>query len=134
MILDRTRAERKDRLDAGTLHAFALSDYADALRQEEPYITNGKNGLTLVKTPGLRVVLEVMRRGAELPEHRAPGPITLQVLEGEVRFTAGEEVYRIREGEALALPAGRPHAVEAVCDSAFLLTIAPQERKGEGSG
>jgi quercetin dioxygenase-like cupin family protein len=77
------------------------------------------------------VVLEVLQRGAELPEHCAPGSMTIQVLEGEIRFCAGDEVFRIRDGEALALPAGRTHSVEAVQDTAFLLTIAPDVRKGE---
>src|SRR5215217_2068069 len=101
MILERTREEREERLDAGTLHAFALADYTEALRDEASYTANGRNGVTLVKTPGLRVVLQVMRQGAELAEHRAPGPIAVQVLEGEMRFCAGEEVFRLGAGEAL---------------------------------
>lgn len=129
MVLKRTRAERVDRLDNGTLHVFGLQSFVSALREEPEYASNGRNGLSLVKMPGLRVVLEVLRSGAELAEHRAPGPITVQLLEGEVRFRAGEEVFRIRQGEILALPAGRPHAVEAVRDAAFLITIAPQQRK-----
>jgi quercetin dioxygenase-like cupin family protein len=134
MILERTRVEPEDQLDAGTLHAFALADYAAALREEAPYAANGRNGVTLVKSGGLRVLLEVLRRGAEVPEHRAPGPITIQVLEGEVRLCAGDEVFRIRDGEALALPTGRPHSVEAVQDSAFLLTLAPEPRREAGLG
>jgi quercetin dioxygenase-like cupin family protein len=129
MILERTRAEREERLDSGILHAFALTDYTSALRDEAVYAASGRNGVTLVKTPGLRVVLQVLGRGEELAEHRAPGPITIQVLEGEVRFCAGEEVCRLSEGQALALPAGRPHSVEAVRDAAFLLTIAPVPSK-----
>jgi quercetin dioxygenase-like cupin family protein len=131
-MLERTRTERKERLDTGLLHVFALPQYAGALREETAYARTGRNGLTLAKSDELRVVLEVLRAGAELAEHRAPGPITVQVLEGEIRFHTGEETFRVREGELLALPAGRPHSVEAVRDSAFLLTIAPEERKGDG--
>lgn len=133
MKLERTREERTERLDTGLLHAFALAQYASALREEPEYAANGRNGVTLVKTLGLRVVLEVLRSGAELAEHRAPGSITVQVLEGEVRFHTGEETFRIREGEMLALPASRPHAVEAVRDTAFLLTIAPPVPKEAAS-
>jgi quercetin dioxygenase-like cupin family protein len=125
MLLERTRAERHERLDAGTLHVFALERYVRELREEAAYSKHGRNGLTLVKTPALRVVLEVLRGGAELAEHRAPGPITVQVLEGEVRFHTGEDTFRIRVGEMLALPEGRPHAVEAVRDCSLLISIAP---------
>ena len=128
MILERTRTERQERLDEGTLHVFSLNEYARKLCEERAYAANGRDGVTLVKSPALRVVLEVLRAGAELAEHRAPGPITVQVLEGEIRFTAGEETFRVRTGEALALPAGRPHAVEAVRDSTLLITLAPAGR------
>lgn len=124
MLLERTHEERSDRLDAGLLHVFSLASYASALRSEPVYARTGRDGVTLVETAGLRVVLEVLRGGAELAEHRAPGPITLQVLEGEVRFHTGDETFRVRAGEVLGLPGGRPHALEAVRDSAFLLTIA----------
>jgi quercetin dioxygenase-like cupin family protein len=117
--------QRNERQDAGTLHVFAHTEYAQTLREEPEYEANGRNGTTLVKTPALRVVLEVLRRGAELGEHRAPGPITVQVLQGEIRFHTGEDTFRVREGELLALPAERPHAVEAMRDSALLITIAP---------
>jgi quercetin dioxygenase-like cupin family protein len=133
MRLERTRAERKERLDEGTLHVFALEQYARDLRGEPAYPTSGRNGITLVKSPALRVVLEVLRAGAELAEHRAPGPITVQVLEGEIRFSTGEDTFRVRAGELLALPPGRPHSVEAVRDSVLLLTIAPESQKEETS-
>jgi quercetin dioxygenase-like cupin family protein len=127
MILERTRTERKERLDAGLLHVFALKQYADALREEPEYDRNGRNGISLVKAKDLRVVLEVLRAGADVAEHRAPGTITVQVLEGEIRFQTGQDTFRVRQGEMLALPAGRLHSVEAVRDSAFLITIAPLE-------
>jgi quercetin dioxygenase-like cupin family protein len=129
MVLDRMREERKERLDEETLHVFSLEDYARDLRAEPAYTANGRNGVTLAKSPALRVLLEVLRAGAELAEHRAPGPITVQVLEGEIRFLVGNDTFRVRAGEALALPAGRPHSVEAVRDSALLITLAPVAQK-----
>jgi quercetin dioxygenase-like cupin family protein len=125
MLQERTREAREERLEAGTLHVYALNEYAGLLREEAEYLTNGRNGITLVKTRELRVVLEALRSGSELAEHRAPGPITVQVLEGALRFHTGQDTFRVRQGELLALPAGRPHAVEAVQDSVFLITITP---------
>jgi quercetin dioxygenase-like cupin family protein len=124
MVLERTRAARAERLEIDTLQVCALKEYARALREESVYAANGRNGITLVKTPCLRVVLEVLQGGAALDEHQAPGPITVHVLEGAIRFHVSDEVFRVREGEMLALPAGQPHSVEAVCDTAFLITIA----------
>jgi len=129
MTLERTRAERAVRLAGDTFRVFPLTSYLRALREEPAYAANGRNGITLVKTARLRVLLEVLRAGTRLAEHRAPGPITVQVLEGAIRCHTEEEVFRVREAEILALPAGQPHSVEAVGDAAFLLTITVEEGK-----
>jgi len=127
MFLERTREERQARLNESRLHVFDLKPLTDALWTEpETGEKSGRSGVTLVKTPDLRVVLEVLERGASLAEHRAPGPITVQVLEGEIRFAAGEEIVYLRAGELVALPDTQLHSVEAVRDSSLLLTIAPK--------
>jgi quercetin dioxygenase-like cupin family protein len=126
MELERTREEREARLRPGGFHVFELTASAFGLREERDYEQNGRNGLTLVKNRDLRVLLEVLRQGERLSEHQAPGPITVHVLEGEVKFETGGEVVYLRRGEILSLPSRQRHAVEAVHDAAFLLTIAPE--------
>ena len=105
------------------MHTFSLRTLIRELRTEPEYLNYGRCGMTLVKNGDLRVLIEVLRPGGGLPPHRAPGPITFQVLEGEIRFTAGDQVAHLRAGEFLTLPAGEHH-VEAITESAFLLTIA----------
>ncbi|HTE18063.1 MAG TPA: cupin domain-containing protein [Armatimonadota bacterium] len=124
----RSRDEREARLHDDGAHVFPLTSTIATLRGEEAYGKSGRSGITLVKNPDLRVVLQVLRQGAELAPHAAPGPITVQVLEGELRFSAAGEDVSLRPGELLALPHGT-HSVEAVTDSAFLLTIAPANRE-----
>lgn len=53
------------------------------------------------------------------------GPITVQVIEGRIRFSAESQTVTLTEGHMLSLQAGLPHAVEASEESAFLLTVAP---------
>jgi quercetin dioxygenase-like cupin family protein len=128
MTLEHTREQREARLSAEEVHLFDLKSALQTLRGEAEYAANGRNGTTLVKNAEVRVVLEALREGAGLAEHRAPGPITVQAVEGEIQFRVGETVHTLRPGQLLALPAGRPHAVHAAQDSAFLLTIAPAAR------
>ena len=128
MPLEHSRQEREERFAPGGIHVLELEAVARELRQEPEYQKNGRNGTTLVKTPRLRQVLEVLRAGARLEEHTAPGPITLQLLHGELRFEAGAEAVPLRAGRLLALAAESPHLVEALQDSTFLLTIEMEER------
>jgi len=81
---------------------------------------------TLIKTPLVEVIRMVLPAGKVLSEHKAPGEIIVQCLEGDVTFTTMGEPKKLRAGDMLYLAAGEPHALEAVESSSFLLTIVAQ--------
>jgi quercetin dioxygenase-like cupin family protein len=117
-----------DRPLAAPLLLFRLPEEVSRLKGE-PDWTGGKRTITLTKQGGLRVVLIALRAGATLDEHLAAGALTVQVLEGSVRFAAGGETRSLVPGELLALEPGLRHDVQAVDESVFLLTLAqPVER------
>ena len=78
---------------------------------------------TLIKTPNVEVIRMVLPAGKVLSEHKAPGEIIVQCLEGDITFTTMGEPKRLRAGDMLYLAAGEPHELVAVEDSSFLLTI-----------
>ena len=80
--------------------------------------------ITLRKGGGMDVVLLVMKAGDRLEEHAAPGPLSLSVREGRIRFVAGEEVVEAESDTLLTCDAGVRHAVVALGDAVCLLTIA----------
>jgi len=88
-----------------------------------PHVPSGRRSETLIKTPRLRVVLITMRAGAELHEHVAPGTITVQPIRGRFVFTAGDDEREIVAGTLISVEGGVRHAVRALEDGAFLLTI-----------
>ncbi len=103
--------------------SFALESEAEQLRNAEPYHRNGRNAKTLLKQPEARVVLTVMRAGVRLQHHKAAGRITIQVMSGTVRLKAEHTTVDASAGELLALDRAVPHDVEALADSAFLLSV-----------
>lgn len=78
---------------------------------------------TLLKTSQMEVVRLVMTAGKEIPEHKAPGEITVHCLEGKVAFTALGQTHELTAGQMLYLESGDPHSVRCIEDAAFLLTI-----------
>ena len=107
----------------GPLQSFNLNEEIARLHQEEAWQQGQRNAITLRKGQGLNVVLLVMRSGDRLEEHSAPGPISLSVREGRVRFTAGEVTEEAGSETVLTCDAGVRYTVEALSDSVCLLTI-----------
>ena len=79
-----------DRPLHGPLQIFDLDREIERLRGEREWQEGQRNAITLRKGGGMNVVLMVMKGGDRLEEHAAPGPITLSVREGRVRFTTVE--------------------------------------------
>jgi quercetin dioxygenase-like cupin family protein len=59
-----------------------------------------------------------------MKEHHTDGTISAQVLQGQIRFTAQGKAHDLPAGSLITLGASIPHEVEAIKDSAFLLTIS----------
>ncbi len=85
----------------------------------------------LVKTPGLEVTRLVVHAHQEIPTHRAPGPMTVQCLEGRVNILSGGSEQELAVGQMIYLTAGELHALQAIEDSSLLLTIAAAPRPAE---
>lgn len=78
---------------------------------------------TLLKTESFEVVRLVMTAGKEIAEHKAPGEITVQCLEGRISFTTEGRTEELSAGQMLYLAAGTPHSVRCIQDTSILLTI-----------
>ena len=114
---------RSDRPVPAPLLHVALAEQLERLRQEPAWRAKGHNAITLTKGPGLRLVLMLFGAGAKLAEHRAAGPLTFHVLTGAVAFRSGDQTETLRSGELVALDAAIAHEVEALEESACLLTL-----------
>lgn len=86
---------------------------------------SGRSAETLVKYDEFRIVLVRMRQGSYMSHHRAEGPISIQAIKGNVLVhLPGDRVEALEPGDLLTLERCLEHDVEALEESAFLLTIA----------
>jgi quercetin dioxygenase-like cupin family protein len=117
---------RSPRIRSASILTFDLAKEADRLRNESPWSQHGSNGVTLVKYSDLRIVLILMKPATKVQEHHAGARISVHALSGHVRLRLGEETVDLYAGHLLALEKDTPHDLEAVEESAVLLTIAWQ--------
>jgi quercetin dioxygenase-like cupin family protein len=110
---------------SGPLLQFDLTSELDLLHQEESWLqVTGRSSKTLVKHPDLRLVLIAMKAGTHMHEHTAAARISVHSLSGHIRLHLPERVVDLTAGQLLVLDQCVPHDVEAVEDSAFLLTLS----------
>ena len=102
---------------------FDLAGEIDQLHREAGW-ESGQNARTLVKYENLRIVLTVLRAQAKILRHQTEGRISIQTVRGRIHVRAEGRTFDLPSGALLALDQGLPHDVEALEDSAFLLTIA----------
>ena len=95
-----------DRSLHGPLQSFDLEAEVSRLREEKEWQEGRRNAITLRKGEGLSIVLLVMKAGDRLDEHSAPGPISLSIQEGRIRFTAEDEVVEAGTETMLTCDAG----------------------------
>jgi len=125
MTTQRPHPETERPMDAPLL-TFDIPALLAQIKREEAWQKGTRNGMTLLKGQGLRVMLVAMRAGTVIQSHQADSPISLQVIEGVLKFSIDRQTLTLRQGQLLTLRTGIPHAVEAVGESAFLLTLATE--------
>lgn len=69
------------------------------------------------------VTLFAFDKDQGLSEHTAPFDAMVQLLDGEADITVGGQLFQLRQGDMLIMPAQVPHALHAVTPFKMLLTM-----------
>lgn len=78
---------------------------------------------TLAQNEAVSVTLFAFSKGEEISTHESTGDAMVHVLEGTGKFTVGGTEHICKAGEVLIMPAKIPHAVYAVEDFKWILTV-----------
>ncbi len=115
------------------VQVFDTASAAERLREEKTYQDHGRSVLSLFHGPSLRAMLTVIASGRRTGERRVADSSTVHVLEGEVRFQAGEERHVLSAGGTLVLEGNVPYEAEALSDATYLHTVVQPVEEGGGS-
>lgn len=113
-----------DRLLDAPLVTMNLDHLIQQVRNEPSWKDSDRNSITIYKSENLRIVLIGLHKNAELKTHTANGIISVQVLEGHIKFTTEQQDTELEKGQMLALKKQLPHSVLALKETFFLLTMA----------
>lgn len=115
---------------------FDLEDEVRRLWQEGASGA-GRNAKTLVKHPDFRLVLTILKAHSRIQGHKASGRVSVQTIRGHIRMQVSQAqkvaMIDLPVGHVLALDRSVHHDVEALVDSAFLLTVAWPEGADEAA-
>ena len=128
---ERLRPRPANRM-AGDENTLDLRAELRALRAE-PRSTDGHRQIALLHRGPVRLVLYAFEPGGRIPQHQAPGWVTIHVLRGELRVKAPDGEHVLREGQLLMLAPSVPHDVDAVAESDMLLGVYPEGPTGSGA-
>lgn len=78
---------------------------------------------TLVDKPTGTLTLFAFAAGQGLSEHTAPYDATVVMVDGEADISIAGEIFHVRAGEMIILPAHKPHALHAPQPFKMLLVM-----------
>jgi quercetin dioxygenase-like cupin family protein len=81
----------------------------------------------LVKKQAGNVTIFAFAEGEGLSEHTAPFDAMVHVLDGEAEVVIAGTPFRLAGGDAIVMPANRPHALRAVTAFRMVLTMIRSE-------
>lgn len=78
---------------------------------------------TLAQGKNLTLTLFAFDEGEEISSHASSGDAMVYLLDGEADITIGEEVFNVKKGEVIVMPAAIPHALYAKKQFKMLLVV-----------
>lgn len=103
-------------------HGFIVEALAD-LEQLAPIPDAGIRAGRVFNGPTYKVHQIALAAGGELPDHSAPRPVVIHVIDGSVDFTIGDDTRRLDRGAIIVLEPSVAHSVTGVTASRLLLTL-----------
>jgi quercetin dioxygenase-like cupin family protein len=103
---------------------FSLAKEIAELHEEDAWTRSGRNSKTLVKQPDFRIVLIALKKGGHIEEHQADARISIYALSGHVKLQLPDQTVDLPAGHLVVLDRALEHDLEALEESAIMLTIS----------
>lgn len=116
-----------DRIIDAPIVLMDLEKYSEQLLEEDGWKKNGRNGITILKTSGLSMVLVWLHADAALMDNLVDGHITIQVMEGAVNCIIETATMQLQKQQIISIHPGIVHSIQAVEKSLLLITTKAEQ-------
>jgi quercetin dioxygenase-like cupin family protein len=107
-----------------SLLTFDLPVLIAKMKHSNSWLNGDLNAIILLKSPGKQIVLTALHKGTEISSFQAHDSITLQILEGKLKFHTRKESVTLDQGQLLTLHENIKYGLTTREETVFLLTIA----------
>ena len=90
---------------------------------DERVVTN-----VLLESSFSKEIRILLKQGQMMKEHKAPYPIIVHVLEGEIHFGVQGKLHRLKSGDIITLAANIKHDLTALSNSIIRLTLSKLDK------
>lgn len=88
----------------------------------------------MLETNSTKEIRIIMPKDSTMKEHKAPGDIVVQLLQGKIWFEVSGTRHEFSKGDMLALDAKIPHSLGGIEDSILRLTLSKEDSTNRVKG
>jgi quercetin dioxygenase-like cupin family protein len=121
------------RSSACTLLAFDLPHLIATMKQSYTWANGELNALILLKSPEKQIILTAMHQGTEIKSFQSNDSVTVQIIEGKLRFHIRKDTITLNEGQLMTLDENIKYSLTTQEETVFLLTISNHISKNAGN-
>jgi quercetin dioxygenase-like cupin family protein len=96
------------------------------MKRENTWTKGGLNAKILMNKPNKQIVLTALHKGTEINSFQSNDSITIQVIEGELKFHTQNESITLEKGQMLTLQENIDYSLTTKAETVLLFTIAKQ--------
>lgn len=107
-----------------SLFTFDLPTLIENMKHNHTWAKGELTAMILMNSPGKQVVLTALHEKTEIDSFQSSDSITLQIIEGKLKFHTRKESVTLNKGQVLTLHENIKYSLRTLEETVFLLTIA----------